>query len=205
MKRPADRFWTIRLTPVGFWWIFALIGLGVASFAVTGGRDSVRLTPDPFDPVTLAVIAAVIAGAVSLVVGFLNTRGRIVPRLAMAVLLAAIAGVGMLSLIITEAPIIATHMAFAPARTHSFVAHLPVRRVYLQPQAGPWMIVTKTQWPPLAISDGDHAFILAHPGGWICARVNLQQAGDAVRIPHMRTYSLPDGSVELCPTAPSAL
>jgi hypothetical protein len=68
-------------------------------------------------------------------------------------------------------------------------------------------------WSNLEITRADYEFMLANrrPGdkgknpdeisskGYFCARVTLEQAGDALRVLHAGNRTLPQGTVMVCP------
>jgi len=76
------------------------------------------------------------------------------------------------------------------------------------------VIQTMPIWTNLNVSNADYAFMLAHrraddhgtdrdeiaSKGWFCAKVKVQQSGDALRVMHAGSLDLPEGSVALCPT-----
>jgi hypothetical protein len=71
----------------------------------------------------------------------------------------------------------------------------------------------------LDITREDYGFMLAHrrpeddasepdriaSGGYFCARVTIEQAGDALRVVHAGSYTLPPGTVVVCPGEEGAI
>jgi hypothetical protein len=107
---------------------------------------------------------------------------------------------------------------FPPARTGTYSGTLIIWRAYQTHGKGrSWNIQTTPIWSNLDVTEADYYFMLAHRSpndqgrnpdeisshGFFCARVTLQQSGNALRIMHAGSQKLPVGTVIICPTTPS--
>jgi branched-subunit amino acid transport protein len=103
---------------------------------------------------------------------------------------------------------------FPPGKTVSHKALLSIRRAYhLHRKGESWHIQTMPLWADLEVRKQDYEFMLAHrrPGddgrnpdrissqGYFCAQVTVEVAGNAVRVMHAGTHTLPSGTVIVCP------
>ena len=103
---------------------------------------------------------------------------------------------------------------FPPSKTTSRQALLMISRAYHTEGKNPsWVIQPKTIWSNLDITEDDYHFMQTHRRvgddghdpdeissvGYFCARVTLQQSGDAQRVIHAGAHKLPEGTVIICP------
>jgi len=112
--------------------------------------------------------------------------------------------------------IVEMRMDFPPSKTRSFDSAVWIWRAYqTHGKGGNWNIQTTPLWSNLDITESDYKFMVTHrppednlgnpdeisSKGYFCARVQLQQAGNAIRIMHAGSQTLPEGTVEVCPTS----
>lgn len=105
---------------------------------------------------------------------------------------------------------------FPPGHTTSYPSLLLISRAYRTGGRNPsWDIQTTPLGSDLDITAQDYDFMLAHrrPGdegrnpdeissqGYFCARVTLERSGDALRVMHAGTHTLPEGTVIICPSS----
>lgn len=105
---------------------------------------------------------------------------------------------------------------FPPGKTQTYPALLVISRAYQSHgKSRSWNIQTSPVLSNFEIMASDYNSMLEHrrPGdtsrnpdeissqGYFCARVSVQQAGDAIRVLHAGHLALPKGSVILCPSA----
>ena len=109
------------------------------------------------------------------------------------------------------------YLDFPAKTTRTFHALIRISRAYQTHGKGQgWTIQTTPIWSNLSISESDYQFMLSHrrpgdPGkspdevssrGYFCAKVVMQQSGDAFRVLHAGNSKLPEGSIITCPAAP---
>lgn len=117
-----------------------------------------------------------------------------------------------------SADIIEGFIDFPPAKTRTYPGLLIIWRAYQTHGKGrSWNIQTTPIWSNLDVTEMDYDFMLTHRSvvdhghdpdeiashGFFCARVTLQQSGDALRIMNAGNQKLPEGTVVVCPTTPS--
>ncbi|HVZ83871.1 MAG TPA: hypothetical protein VG893_09360 [Terracidiphilus sp.] len=199
--------------------IFGLfISLGaLALFSVAVGwfDNTTELVPS-HDNVDRAVFSIAIAiGIISGTIAIYLSKGRAIWRrasLAFSFLL-----LGMISGFMASdhaANIIEGLIDFPPAKTRSYPSLLLISRAYQTHGKGrSWNIQTTPIWSNLDITEDDYNFMLAHrrPGddsnnldevpskGYFCAKVTLEQSGDALRVMNAGSHKLPKGTVIVCP------
>jgi hypothetical protein len=102
---------------------------------------------------------------------------------------------------------------FPSGKTRSYTALLLISRAYqTHGKSRSWNIQTTPIWSNLDITESDFEFMQTHQRtgdgrnpdeisskGFFCARVMLQQSGDAIRIMHAGSHKLPEGTVIICP------
>lgn len=128
-----------------------------------------------------------------------------------------IISVAMLS--VRTARIVEGRIDFPTATTVTYPGLLVIWRAYQTRSKGGtgWSIQTTPIWSNLAVTKMDYDSMLAHRGpgdhgrnpdeisshGFFCARVTLQQSGNALRVMHAGSHALPTGTVVVCPAAHS--
>jgi hypothetical protein len=113
-----------------------------------------------------------------------------------------------------SADLIEAHTDFPPGQTVTRAAQLFIWRAYrTHGKNQSWDIQTTPLWSNLEVAQSDFEFMLAHRSpedhgrnpdeisshGFFCARVTLQQSGNALRILNAGRHKLPPGTVTVCP------
>lgn len=113
--------------------------------------------------------------------------------------------------------IVEGYIDFPSAKTRTYPSLLVIWRAYRTHGKGQsWNIQTTPIWSNLDVTETDYNFMLAHRNtvdhgrdpdeiashGFFCARVTLQQSGNALRIMNAGSQKLPSGTVVVCPTTP---
>jgi hypothetical protein len=125
-----------------------------------------------------------------------------------------IGGLATVLLLSTVANIIENRRDFPPERTRTFGALLPIERAYrMDSRTGSsWIIQPAPIWSNIDIAHADYSFMLARSGtgstrkepsnvpsrSYFCAKVTMQQSGEALRVLHAGSQALPAGSVGVC-------
>jgi len=102
---------------------------------------------------------------------------------------------------------------FPSGITRTFNGLIVIKRAYQTHGKGrSWNIQTMPIWSNIDITESDYNYMLDHRApndhggdpdeitsdGYFCARVTLQQAGQALRVMHAGNYKLPQGSIGVC-------
>jgi hypothetical protein len=206
-----------RIGKLAVIWFGGLSGLFVVSI-ILGLFDNTTELPSTSTQDGLMSLSWLVAGLAALVsigmtiwqvTGVSVTRGT----------LGALCGgaFGFLAVFMTFmslAGIVSGWIDFPPGKTRTYPALLLISRAYQTHGKGhSWNIQTQPVWSNLDITEDDYSFMLAHrrPGdggkdpdeissrGYFCARVTIQQAGEARRVMHAGRQKLPEGSVIICP------
>jgi len=114
-----------------------------------------------------------------------------------------------------SADLVNGYIDFPKAQTRTFAKLLVIWRAYqTHGKSGSWNIQTTPIWSDLDVTQADYDFMLLHRSpmdrgrspdeiashGFFCARVTVQQAGNAMRILHAGNEKLPAGTVVVCPS-----
>lgn len=112
------------------------------------------------------------------------------------------------------ASIIEGRIDFPPGKTTSQIALISISRAYRTHGKGQsWKIQTTPVWSDLDITEADYDFMMTHrragddshnadeisSNGYFCARVTIQQSGNALRVMNAGSRTLPAGTVVICP------
>ena len=112
------------------------------------------------------------------------------------------------------ANIVAGLIDFPPGKTRSYEKLLLISRAYQTHGKGrSWDIQTTPIWSDLDITEDDYEFMLTHrqvgdtardpneirSNGYFCVHVTMQESGNALRVLHAGSRTLPKGSVVICP------
>ncbi len=204
----------VRLTKLGWVWL-GLLALAFAMNWLLGKHDdATELTPNHDDILTYCVYAAGVMAAVSAAVGFLQSKGHIAVRALAAILVFGLLG-GLATLLLssTTADIIENRSDFRSGNIQTYWALLPIGRAYRSDsRTGSSWIIQPLIWSNIDISHADYRFMLSHSGrndeasepasvpsnGHFCAKVEIQQSGNALRVLHAGTHTLPTGTVGIC-------
>lgn len=161
-------------------------------------------------------VIAVLGGLFACGMGIYLTRKLAVSQrivLPLVIMLEAAIGIFMVSH--HTASIVEGWMDFPAGKTHTREVLFPIARAYQTHGKGASQdIQTMPIWSDLEITREDFAFMQNHrrPGddgrnpdeissqGYFCAKVTIEQSGNALRILHAGSQKLPEGTVILCPS-----
>lgn len=200
---------------------FAWVWLGVSAVAMISVwpldrfDTATELTPDHSDTLEYCFWAAGLVAISSMAVGFFHSKGSLASRIWLSLacfgLLGGLASVLLLS---TVARIIENRQDFPPETTRTFAAMLPIERAYrMDSRTGSsWIIQPAPIWSNIYIAHSDYTFMLARSGtpsarkepsnvpsrSYFCAKVTMQQSGEALRVLDAGAQALPSGSVGIC-------
>lgn len=179
--------------------------------------NTTELIPGHDDVLEYCIVLGVVSGLVWGGLSIRASRGWIVANrvlLAAGSALLGLFSVGLLSGRI--AMIVEGSIDFPSARTKTYPGLLVISRAYQTHGKGAgWNIQTTPIWSNLDVTKADYDSMLAHRGpgdhgrnpdeissnGFFCARVTLQQSGNALRVMHAGSRTLPTGTVIVCPPA----
>jgi len=198
-------------------WLALLIALGVLAALLYWFHGTTELAPAHDDVALGCNILAAVLSLASLVIGFRKHPYRgVVGRMFRGV------GYGLFGYLVvifaaTEcATIVEGWIDFPASGTRSsqrLIAIADASHNTGGKGGQTWRITTLPYDAALYITREDYGFMLAHrlpdddasepdriaSNGYFCARVTIEQAGDALRIMHAGSGTLPEGSVILCP------
>jgi hypothetical protein len=194
----------------------ALLAVG----GILGWYDrTTELTPNHNEVLQFCFL---IAGLAGLACGGLSIRGSegmaLWRRIAIGCCLAVLGFLAAFLVSSRSADLIEGHIDFPPAKTRTYPGLLIISRAYqTHGKSRSWNIQTTPIWSNLDVVQADYEFMLAHRSsvdggrnpdeissrGFFCARVTLQQSGDALRVLNAGSQKLPAGTVVVCPTIPS--
>lgn len=185
-----------------------------AAWIVGSFNDATQLTPRDDGLLVPGLVATVVIAALSLAIFWSQSRGPLYMRLIVTLILAPLTSLlGVFLLSGNVAALVQQRRDFPAAQTRTFDGLLLIQRAYRTDGKGrSWNIQTTPFWSNLDISEHDYAFMLAHRAptdagrntreisskGYFCARVTLQQAGQALRVLHAGNRKLPEGTVGIC-------
>src|SRR5215471_14188669 len=196
------------------------IGFGVTLllYGILGWFDNTtELTPGHDNVLQACFGIAGLGGLASGVLVFRKSKGMAAWR--RAGLAISIGLVGFLCVFMVSsrtADIVEGMIDFPPGKTTSGQTLLLISRAYQTHGKGrSWNIQTTPIWSNLDITEDDYAFMLAHrrvgdnprdpdkisSNGYFCVYVTIQKSGNALRVLHAGSHTLPKGSVVICPTS----
>lgn len=205
----------VVLTRVAWWWLGALALALVSVWPLGHFDNATELTPDHSDTLAYCFWAAGIVAVSSALVCFSQSKGSLASRVLMSTLVfGGLGGLATLLLLSTIANIIHNHRDFPPETTQTYWALLPIERAYRADfrTGSSWIIQPAPIWSNIDISHSDYSLMLGRPasGGersepssvssrsHFCAKVEMQQSGDALRVLQAGTQKLPPGTVGVC-------
>jgi hypothetical protein len=205
----------VKLTKFAWVWL-TVLALAMISVWPLGRLDTAtELTPDHSDILEYCFWIAGLVALVSMAVGFFQSKGALPSRILLSLLcFGLLGGLATVLLLSTVANIIENSRDFPPGRTRTFGALLPIERAYrMDSRTGSsWIIQPAPIWSNIDIAHADYSFMLARSGtantrkepsnvpsrSYFCAKVTMQQSGDALRVLHAGKQTLPSGSVGVC-------
>ena len=204
----------VETTSLFWWWGGGVLVALVLGLSVGQLNDATELTPFHEIGHAICLGGALVIALASGFVGFSQTKAAIWRRIAASfgfTLLGALAAFILLSAISD----LANRLVDFPAgRTRTYQALLSVNRAYeMRGKGRNWHIQTTPIWSDMKVTHADYRFMLTHrrpgdtgvdpgeisSGGYFCARVVVQQAGEALQVLYAGQHSLPAGTVEVCP------
>jgi hypothetical protein len=205
----------VKLTKFAWIWL-AVLALATIFVWPLGRFDTTtELTPDHSDILEYCFWIAGLVAVVSMAVCFFQSKGALPSRILLSLLcFGLLGGLSTVLLLSTVANIIENRWDFPPERTRTFGALLPIERAYrMDSRTGSsWIIQPAPIWSNIDISHDDYRFMLARTGAanarkepsnvssqsYFCAKVTMQQSGEALRVLHAGSQALPSGSVRVC-------
>ena len=203
-----------QLSKLGWGWLGLLLLCLIVSWIIGKFNSSTELTPSHEGPLQFALYGACILSAFSAALIFWQSQGALYRRLVMSLIVAPIfAFLGVFLLVAEVAAFVELNHDFPAERTRTFDGLIVLERAYQTHGKGrSWNIQTTPIWSNIDITQSDYNFMLGHrapndrgsdpdevtSNGYFCARVTLQQSGEALRVMHAGNYNLPPGSVGIC-------
>jgi hypothetical protein len=189
-------------------------------YGVLGLLDrTTELTPSHDEVLQLCFLIAGLAGLACGGLSIRESRGMAVwRRIPISCCLVAVGFLAVFLVSSRIANLVEERTDFPPAKTRTYPGLLIIWRAYQTHGKGQsWNIQTTPIWSNLDVTQADYQFMLTHRSpedhgrnpdeisshGFFCARVTLQQSGDALRILNAGSQKLPAGTVVVCPTTPS--
>ena len=194
----------------------ALLAVG----GILGWFDrTTELTPSHDEVLQFCFLIAGLAGLACGGLSIRESKGMALwRRIAVGCCLVALGFLAVFLVSSRGADLIEGRTDFPPAKTRTYPGLLIISRAYQTHGKGrSWNIQTTPIWSNLDVAQADYEFMLAHRSpaddgrnpdeissrGFFCARVMLQQSGDALRVLNAGSQKLPAGTVVVCPTTPS--
>jgi hypothetical protein len=205
----------VKLTKFAWIWL-AVLALGMISVWPLGRLDTAtELTPDNSDILEYCFWVAGLVAVISMAVCFFQSKGPLPSRILLSLLcFGLLGGLATVLLLSTVANIIENRRDFPIDTTRTFGALLPIERAYrMDSRTGSsWIIQPAPIWSNIDIAHADYSFMLARSGtanarkepsnvashSYFCAKVSMQQSGEALRVLHAGSEALPSGSVGVC-------
>ena len=194
-----------------------IIPLALLLVAVVLGQfdRTTELTPSHDGAMQFTLL---IAGAAGLACGGISIReskGMAVwRRILTACSLVLLGFIAVFLLSSRVADLVEARVDFPPGKTRTYPGLQTIWRAYRTHGKGQsWNIQTTPLWSNLEVTESDYEFMLAHRNpedrgrnpdeisshGFLCARVTLEQSGNALRVLHAGNQKLPAGTVIVCP------
>lgn len=199
----------------GVGWLAAPLALVALDMLLELFDTSTQISPDQENVVSACLAAGGIGALLFLAVALFGTqRMKAWQRVCLATFLPIIGFLSVFLLSSRVATLVENHFDFPARSTKTYTAFLRINRAYrTQGKGESWNIQTAPIWSNLDITEGDYRFMLSHrrPGdeghnpneisskGYFCAKVTMEQSGDALRILNAGSHKLPAGTVVICP------
>lgn len=215
MTDGQTRRFEARLTKFAWWWFAGLALTYLSVWPLSRLDNATVLTPDNTPMLGLCFLLAGLVALVSAPVCFFQSTGAMAARMVMSLMVFGICGaVGTLLFLTTLANIAENHRLFPPEATRTYWALLPIERAYRSDAKGnrSWIMQPAPYWAEIHITHADYRRML--PGtaaanrrskpksvssrSHFCAKVQMQQSGDALRVLHAGRGTLPARSVGVC-------
>ena len=224
--RAFVRFWremmeekakTPRVTLTKFAWVWlGVLALAMISVWPLGRFDTAtELRPDHSDILEYCFWLAGAVAVASMAFCFFQSKGALPSRILLSLLgFGLLGGLATVLLLSTVVDLIENRRDFPPERTRTFHALLPIERAYrMDSRTGSsWIIQSAPIWSNIDIAHADYKFMFARSGtanardepsnvssrSYFCAKVTMQQSGEALRVLHAGRQTLPSGSVGVC-------
>jgi hypothetical protein len=204
-------------------WLGGLFGLGLLAFLLDWFDSTTELAPAHDGIATVSLVVAALSCLASAVIGFRVRRTRsVVGRLFRAAWYALLGFLAAYFALIGTATIVVGWGDFPAGGTRSSQRLIAIARAYHYTGSKgrqSWKVDTRSFDATFNITRDDYGFMLAHrlpdddasepdaiaSNGFFCARVTVEQAGDALRVMHAGSYKLPQGTIILCPARAATL
>ena len=205
----------VKLTK-GAWWWLGVLGFAMLSVWPLGHfDDATELAPDHTDVLEYCFWFAGLVSIVSAFFCFFRSSGQLLSRLLLSIFCFALLG-GLSALLVTStiANIIHNRRDFPPGKTRTYWTLLPIQRAYrMDSRTGSsWIIQPAPIWSNIDIAHSDYSLMLSRSASgsakpepssvpshsYFCAKVLMQQSGEALRVLHAGTHALPPGTVGIC-------
>ena len=208
-------------TPLGPWKYALAFGaptLVVIAYALLNFFDDTTEPYPAHDTALNACFAAAgFAGVAAGIVVFFRVKGWAAWRKIVTTIMSPFAVAIFVFLFANEITTsINNHRDFPADRTTTSPALIPISRAYAtHGKRDGYHIQTMPLWSDMQIEESDFRFMRAHrapidvrkepdeirSNGYFCARVTVQQSGNALRVLHAGNRTLPRGTVIVCPGA----
>ncbi|MDH7975913.1 hypothetical protein QH494_27350 [Sphingomonas sp. AR_OL41] len=204
-------------------WLVAMFGLGALAFLLDWFDSTTELAPAHHGIATLGRVAATLACLTAAVIGFRVRRPRRVADRLFRASWYALLGFLAVYFALTEIATIVVGWRDFPATgsrsSQRLIAIADASHYTVSKGSQRWMVTTRSFGATLDITREDYGFMLAHrragddasepdaiaSDGHFCARVTVEQAGSALRVIHAGSYTLPQGTIVLCPAGEVSL
>ncbi|CAN5652955.1 hypothetical protein BH10PSE14_BH10PSE14_01710 [soil metagenome] len=204
-------------------WLGGLLGLGLLALLLKLFDSTTELAPAHEGITTFCLIAATLLCLASAVIGFRVRRTRsVVGRLFRGAWYALLGFLAVYFSLLGCATIVAGWSDFPARRTLSssrLIAIASASHRVGSRGGESWSVRALSFDATFNITRDDYGFMLAHrrpdddasepdaiaSNGYFCARVTVEQAGDALRVMHAGSHKLPQGSIILCPARAATL
>lgn len=203
----------IEAVPTGFalWWLGALALAFLAALPLGRYDNATQLTPSDSGILAISFVLAGVLAMASVAICLVWSRGHIVARLVIAFVGYGVGGFLATFLFLSAAGnIMEQRRLFPPETSQTYWALLPIERAY-RTRKGAY-IQPAPVWANIKIRPSDYRAML--PGrpsrsgfnepknvssrSHFCARVQMQQSGEALRVLHAGRTTLPRRSVGVC-------
>lgn len=203
-----------KLSKWGWTWLGVVFACFLLSCLLGWFDTSTTLAPDHSRASQFAFIVACTFTVMSAIFLFRQSSGGWLSRAVLCLFVAPLMTfLGMFMLITEALTLIANGENFPSAKSHRSIAVVQIDRAYrTMGKTRTWNIQATPVWSDIEITRADYDYMLTHrrPGdqtsddtaiasdGYFCAKVEIEQAGGALRILHAGWWPLPDRSIGLC-------
>jgi hypothetical protein len=201
-------------------WFCGLLGMFFLGGFMSLFDKTTQIAPAQDGIQNACMIAACAVALLSAAIVFWQLREQIIGRRVLFAAIVAMLGFGSSVFLFSEiASFFEGWMDFPPGATRTAIETMPITYAYHHQgrHVDVWNIEVGDAL--LGIAPGDANFMLSHrlpgdtsgglgqmwSGGYFCARLTIQRAGDAKRVLHTGSNDLAPGSVILCPKANAPL